>query len=100
MTVVVRLPSATIRKFHLYIAGETPATFRARSQCSALREAAPGIQIDEVDVLTEPGLAEAAAVLATPTLSDDALVPPRRIVGDLSDIARVLQFLGIESSAT
>lgn len=100
MSVVVRLQSATMRKLHLYVAGETPATFRARSQCSKLCEAAPGIQIEEVDVISQPGAAEAAAVLATPTLSDDALAPPRRIVGDLSDVARVLQFLGIESSIT
>lgn len=100
MSVVVSLSPATKRKLRLYIAGETPATFRARAHCRALRDAATGIDIDEIDVLTEAAIAEAAGILATPTLSDDALTPPRRIVGDLGDVARVLQFLGIERSAT
>jgi circadian clock protein KaiB len=100
MRVVVSLSSATKRKLRLYIAGETPATFRARVHCRALLDAVPGIDIDEIDVLTEPAFAETAGILATPTLSDDALAPPRRIVGDLGDVDRVLQFLGIERSAS
>ena len=98
MSVVVSFPSATRRNLRLYIAGETPATFRARAHCRALREAVPELDIDEIDVLTDTAFAEAAGILATPTLSDDALTPPRRIVGDLGDIGRVLQFLGIERS--
>ena len=96
MSVVVSLTSASKRQLRLYIAGETPATFRARAYCKALLGAAIGVEIEEIDVLTEPAAAEAAGILATPILSDDALAPPRRIVGDLGDIARVLQFLGIE----
>jgi circadian clock protein KaiB len=58
-----------------------------------------GINIEEVDVLAQPAFAEAAGILATPTLSDDTLSPPRRVVGDLGDIDRVIQFLGIEGSS-
>ena len=100
MNMVVSLTSATKRKLHLYVAGETPATFRARAHCRALRAAAIEIEIDEIDVLTDPDFAETAGILATPTLSDDTLSPPRRIVGDLGDVARVLQFLGIERPIT
>lgn len=100
MSVVVSLTSASKRHLRLYIAGETPATFRARAHCRMLLGEAIGIDIQEIDVLTEPAVAEAAGILATPTLSDDALAPPRRIVGDLGDIERVLQFLGIERSTT
>jgi circadian clock protein KaiB len=99
MTVVVSLTSATRRKLNLYIAGETPATFRARTHCRALQSAMSGINIEEVDVLAQPAFAEAAGILATPTLSDDTLSPPRRVVGDLGDIDRVIQFLGIEGSS-
>ena len=99
MTVVVSLTSATRRKLNLYIAGETPATFRARTHCRALQSAVSGIDIEEVDVLAQPAFAEAAGILATPTLSDDTLSPPRRVVGDLGDIDRVIQFLGIEGSS-
>jgi circadian clock protein KaiB len=100
MSVVVSLTSATKRKLRLYIAGETPATFRARAHCRALRDAAAQLDIVEIDVLTQPACAEAAGILATPTLSDETLAPPRRIVGDLGDVGRVLQFLGIERSVT
>lgn len=98
MSVVVSLTSANKRKLCLYIAGETPATFRARAHCRALRDAVTDLEIREIDVLTEPSFAEAAGILATPTLSDETLAPPRRIVGDLGDVGRVLQFLGIERS--
>ena len=98
MSVVVSLTPAFKRKLRLYIAGETPATFRARAHCRALRDAVSGIEIEEIDVLTQPACAESAGILATPTLSDDAFAPPRRIVGDLGDLGRVTQFLGIERS--
>jgi circadian clock protein KaiB len=100
MSVVVSLTSVTRRKLQLYVAGETPATFRARAQCRVLLDEVLGIEIEETDVLTAPAAAEAAGIMATPTLSDEALSPPRRIVGDLSDVARVLQFLGLERPTT
>jgi len=96
MSVVVSLTPATARKLRLYVAGESPATLRARVQCRAIAAAAGALEIEEVDVLTSPAVAEAYGILATPTLSDEAMAPPRRVVGDLSDIERILQFLGIE----
>jgi circadian clock protein KaiB len=41
-------------------------------------------------------LREQAGILATPTLSYEHPARPRRIIGDLSDTRRVLDFLGIE----
>lgn len=99
MTVVISLNAATRRRLNLYVAGETLATFRARAQCRALQDAVTGIEIEEIDVLTQPAFAEAASVLAGPTLSDDSISPPRRIVGDLGEVERVLQFLGIERAS-
>jgi len=52
-------------------------------------------KIEIIDVLTSPELAEKAGILATPTLSYEHAIRPRRIVGDLSDTKRVLEFLGI-----
>jgi circadian clock protein KaiB len=53
-------------------------------------------KIEVIDVLLHPELAEKAGILATPTLSYERSPRPRRIVGDLSDTRRVLEFLGIE----
>jgi circadian clock protein KaiB len=52
-------------------------------------------KIEIIDVLARPELAEQAGILATPTLSYEHAARPRRIVGDLSDTKRVLEFLGI-----
>lgn len=52
-------------------------------------------KIEIIDVLARPELAEQAGILATPTLSYEHADRPRRIVGDLSDTRRVLEFLGI-----
>jgi circadian clock protein KaiB len=54
-------------------------------------------QVQVIDVLSTPQLAEDARILATPTLSYDHWERARRVVGDLTDIDRVLQFLGIDS---
>jgi circadian clock protein KaiB len=55
-----------------------------------------GSTVEIIDVLLKPDLAEKAGILATPTLSYEHPERPRRIVGDLSDVGRVLEFLGIE----
>jgi circadian clock protein KaiB len=55
-----------------------------------------GWDVEIIDVLAKPELAEKAGVIATPTLSYEHSIRPRRIVGDLSDARRVLEFLGIE----
>ncbi|MBI2738775.1 MAG: circadian clock protein KaiB [Rhodospirillales bacterium] len=82
----------------LYIAGNSPSSRRAEQNVMHLRKhlaAAPTVEI--IDVLVRPDLAEQAGVLATPTLSYENSVRPRRIVGDLSDTRRVLEFLGLNS---
>ncbi|MBC9877558.1 hypothetical protein G8O24_09395 [Bradyrhizobium sp. INPA01-394B] len=51
-------------------------------------------RIEVVDVLTSPEAAESAGVLATPTLSDDSATPPRRIIGDFSNVDQIIAFFG------
>jgi circadian clock protein KaiB len=53
-------------------------------------------KIEIIDVLAKPELAEQAGILATPTLSYEHAGRPRRIVGDLSDTRRILEFLGLK----
>ena len=55
-----------------------------------------GWEVEVIDVLAQPERAEQAGILATPTLSYEHPGRPRRIVGDLSDAKKVLDFLGIE----
>ena len=80
----------------LYIAGESAGARRARENLSRMSKLLPATaRVEIVDVLLEPERAEAAGILATPTLSNDGFDPPRRIVGDLADVDRVLHFFGI-----
>lgn len=81
----------------LYIAGASPTARRAKKQLCDLRTSIrPDWKVEVIDVLKNPELAEQAGILATPTLSYEGTGRSRRIVGDLGDVQRVLEFLGIE----
>lgn len=85
----------------LFVAGTANSAASALESRRRLVEALKGmIEIEVVDILERPGEAEAAGILATPTLSDDTVYPPRRLIGDLSDIDRVLQFFGYHRQET
>ncbi len=80
----------------LYITGHTPRSERAirnlRRICEADLDGRYEMQV--IDILEQPQLAEDEKILATPTLIK-ALPPPlRRIIGDLSDKEKVL--LGLD----
>jgi circadian clock protein KaiB len=79
----------------LYVAGDTPGARRALENRLQVIEALHGkIDIEIVDILEQPAEAEKAGILATPTLSDESVSPPRRLVGDINDIAQVLEYFG------
>lgn len=81
----------------LYVAGTSATARRAEKQLVDLREhIRPDRKIEIIDVLEKPELAEKAGILATPTLAYEHPQRSRRIVGDLGDTKRVLEFLGIE----
>jgi circadian clock protein KaiB len=81
----------------LYIAGNSASSRRAQLNLAPLRKhlQESGCDVEIVDVLLRPDLADQARILATPTLSYEESARPRRIVGDLSDTRRVLEFLGL-----
>jgi circadian clock protein KaiB len=54
-----------------------------------------GVSLEIVDVLEKPEQAESEKILATPTLIRQLPGPPRRLVGDLCEPARVIQLLGL-----
>ncbi|MGY3609194.1 MULTISPECIES: circadian clock KaiB family protein [unclassified Bradyrhizobium] len=82
----------------LYVAGNSASSRRAEQNLQRILGLieAEGWSVEIIDVLSKPDLAEKAGVIATPTLSYEHSIRPRRIVGDLSDAKRVLEFLGIE----
>jgi circadian clock protein KaiB len=86
------------RLLRLYIAGNSASSRRAQQNLERLQASlgTHGWNVEIIDVLDRPELAEGARIIATPTLSYEDMGRTRRIVGDLSDMARVLEFLGID----
>ena len=86
------VPAASLS---LYIAGNSPGARRAiDSRDRLIAETAGALDIRIIDILKHPATAEEAGILATPTLSDDSVAPPRRLIGDISNIAQVLEYFG------
>ena len=83
---------------HLYVYGQTPRSMSAAASLRRLCEQYLGEDYDLVliDIQAQPELAEAAGIFATPVTIRVVPRPPLRVVGDLSDPAKVLRALGIE----
>jgi len=83
-------------KLRLYITGRTPQSQRAIHNLGAICETElNGVyELEVIDVLEHPQLAEDHKILATPTLVKQLPEPARKIIGDLSDRERVL--LGLD----
>ena len=85
-------------KRRLYITGTTPQSQRALDNLERICEAElSGLyEIEVIDILEHPTLAESEKILATPTLVKQLPEPVRKIIGDLSDRQKVLLGLDIE----
>lgn len=84
-------------QLRLYITGQTASSRQAVSNLKTLcaAELDGGVyEIEIIDVLENPQLAEEAKVLATPTLIRKLPLPMRKIIGDLGDREKVL--LGLD----
>lgn len=92
------IPLAVPSILRLYIAGNSPSSRQAEQNLKHLRTLmkAEADNVEVIDVLADPALAEKASVLATPTLCYEHSGRRRRIIGDLGDAKRILAFLGIE----
>jgi circadian clock protein KaiB len=91
--------AATFAEWHfrLYVAGQSPRSLTALMNLHALCHAylRPGYQIDVIDLLDDPGRAAFDQILAIPTLVRLSPRPRLRVVGDLTDVERVVQALGL-----
>lgn len=80
----------------LYVAGNSVSSQRARERVVRLcQNELKTWQLEIIDILAEPEKAEEALILATPTLVSRKQGQERRVVGDLSDGHKVLEFLGV-----
>jgi circadian clock protein KaiB len=90
-------PQADTYSFRLYVAEQTERSQAALINLRYLCESyLPGrYELEVVDVVDRPDLAESARILATPTVIRIMPRPTRRVIGDLSDHGRVAAALGL-----
>jgi circadian clock protein KaiB len=76
----------------LYVAGETSRSVAALANVRRICEdhLAGRYEIEVIDLLEHPQLAQAERIVAIPTLVRHLPEPVRKIIGDLSDPERVL----------
>jgi len=79
----------------LYVAGNAPNSLSAIANAKAICDAhfAAGHELEIVDLLKEPMRALADGVIVTPTLLKLLPLPAQRVIGNLSDTAKVLLIL-------
>jgi circadian clock protein KaiB len=86
----------------LFVSGASESSARAIANIREICDAHLGgrHQLNIVDLNQEPALAGPHHVLATPTLIRDRPLPPRMLVGDMSDHIRILVALDVQATAT
>lgn len=89
-------------KLRLYIAGETSRSIAALTNLKELcRQYLPAdYRIEVIDLLKNPQLAAGDQILAVPTLVRRLPPPLKKIIGDLSNVERVLVGLDVRSGKT
>ena len=85
----------------LYVAGRAPNSTQALANLNKIcEEYLPGHhQVDVVDILEDPLQAVGDGVLVTPTLVKLSPPPKVKIIGNLSEINKVIRTLGLDGGS-
>jgi circadian clock protein KaiB len=84
----------------LYVAGQTPKSLAALANLSKIcKEHVPGrYKLEVIDLVKRPQLAQSDQILAIPTLVRKLPIPIRKIIGDLSDLEKVVVGLNLRAN--
>jgi circadian clock protein KaiB len=87
-------------KLRLYVAGQTPKSIAALSNLKRIcADHLDGkYELEVIDLIKDPQLAQGDQILAIPTLVRNLPVPIRKIIGDLSNVDRVLVGLDLRGT--
>jgi circadian clock protein KaiB len=82
----------------LFVSGFTPRSQRAIDNLQNIceRYLAGRYRVEVIDLYQSPGAAREEQIIATPTLLRVQPSPPRRVIGDLSQVDKVLHGLDIK----
>ena len=85
-------------KLRLYVAGQTPKSLTAFANLRRICEEhlAGRYQIEVIDLMRHPEMAQTDQIIALPTLVRKLPEPIKRIVGDLSNSERVVLGMNLE----
>lgn len=83
---------------HLYVAGQTPKSIAAIANLKKICEQhlSGRYDIEVIDLMKTPALAQQHQIIAIPTLIRQLPEPLKRIIGDLSNLEKVLVGLDIQ----
>ncbi|SKA34439.1 circadian clock KaiB family protein [Consotaella salsifontis] len=86
------------KKLILYVAGQTPKSLAAIANLRKITEEhmAGQYEVEVIDLRQNPRLAKEHSIVAIPTLVRELPVPIRKIIGDLSDVEKVLVALKVQ----
>jgi len=86
----------------LYVAGQSPKSLHALANLTRICEEhlAGRYEVEVIDLIENPSLAQGDDILAIPTLVRRLPEPLRKIIGDLSDTDRVLVGLRLAPEPT
>jgi circadian clock protein KaiB len=84
----------------LYVAGETPKSLTAFANLKKICEGhlANRYSIEVIDLTKQPQLAQSDQIVALPTLVRKLPEPIRRVIGDLSNLERVLVGMDLKAA--
>lgn len=88
-------------RLKLFVAGDSPRSREAAANlarvCDELLQG--DVEVETVDVLLKPEVADEYRILTTPTVVRDAPAPRHRVTGDLRDATQVLAALFLYPAA-
>jgi circadian clock protein KaiB len=95
------LPESETMELRLYVAGQTAKSIAALANLRRYCEQyLPGrYQLEVIDLMQHPQLAEGDQILAIPTVVRKMPEPIRKVIGDLSNEERVLVGLDLRPQA-
>jgi len=87
----------SIHRFRLYIVDSSPAGKRAITNFQRITGTLYQypVELEIIDILEKPAMAEADHIIAVPALIRLEPFPIIKIIGDLSNVAGLRAFLGI-----
>jgi circadian clock protein KaiB len=87
--------------FRLYVTGASPNSMRAISNIKKIfsKHLHTGYELEIIDVYQQPAIAGRDNIIALPLLVKKHPLPERRLIGDMSDIEKVLYNIGVQNDS-